>query len=940
MKFGVSFLSGRVARRVVGLFVIAALIPIAATALLAIYQVTDALTEQSDAALRETAKNYGQSLYERLSLSDANVREIAATLRTGATVAADDHRAKRFTTIAVIRESGQVTPVLGDHTRLPQLDVGDKNSLSKESHLSMALGSNREHRIFLSQPVDPAEPDSGTLLAELNLSSLWGNKETFPRGVDFCVYTDTGTMLHCSSPTPEAAIDALRKSMSASPTGKIRWAQFDDARLAGYWTLFLKAHFGSAGWTVVASRPEVEALAPLAAFNSIFPVVLIISLLVVTLLSFSQIRRIMIPLEKLILGTRRIANQEFDDPVEVTSGDEFEELATAMNQMANRLGKQFNTLSALSNVDRQILSSLDIDDVFEVVLRGIVKIAPCDGVALTVVDCDSQEKARTFFVDDESHESLTIERIQLHSNDLSSFLANRNGLTLSRTTPPKPYLRCLHRGGAQSFFALPIISKEAVVGIISLGFVDEASLEQETIDQIRDFAGRIAVAMSAAQREEQLYRQGHYDVLTGLPNRQLFMDRLSQALAFARREEHAGALLYIDLDRFKNINDSLGHSAGDILLEKAAERLSNCVREVDTVARLGGDEFTLILPQISSPSDADRIATDIIREFAHPFVIDSNQYVVSASIGVTVFPNDGASTEDLLRNADTAMYRAKEAGRGCRVFFKEEMNASALQRMRLESDLRLAIGRQELQVFYQPQIELKTGKVVGAEALLRWKHAELGWIPPNDFIPLAEETGLICPVGEWVLATVCDQYARWQNDGVAPQQIAVNISAQQLHQPDFLGTVRKTLAERGVSPQSLELEITESQLIEQVEETIAVFDQLSAMGIRLSIDDFGTGYASLSYLKRFAFDSLKIDREFMKEVPDDAEACALARAIIAMAHSLGRTVIAEGVETLEQLEFLRENGCELAQGYYFRRPVPADEFIQILQEPSIEAATN
>jgi diguanylate cyclase (GGDEF)-like protein/PAS domain S-box-containing protein len=437
--------------------------------------------------------------------------------------------------------------------------------------------------------------------------------------------------------------------------------------------------------------------------------------------------------------------------------------------------------------------------------------------------------------------------------------------------------------------------------------------------------------------EEQVQSLAYYDALTGLPNRILLRDRLSKALATARRQKHKVAILFLDLDRFKIINDSLGHSVGDLLLQEVAGRLNGCARDQDTVARLSGDEFLIVLTSVRDIHDAAVAAERFMDAMTAEFVIQGHSLSISCSLGVSIFPEHGADSETLIKNSDAAMYSAKDGGRNNFQFFTADMNDQAVERLTLENGLRLALAKKEFFLVYQPQMDIATGKITGLEALLRWQHPELGLVPPNDFIRIAENNGLIVPIGEWVLRTACSQARKWQEEGLTAASVAVNVSAVQFRQEGFPKTIRKVLHETGLDPQYLELELTESILLSNADMMFSVLQQLVAMGLRLAIDDFGTGYSSLSYLKRFPVSKLKIDRSFIREVavnPDDA---AITTAIISMAKSLNLKVIAEGVENEAQMSFLRAHQCDEIQGYYFSKPLAVDEVADKLRADYSEA---
>jgi diguanylate cyclase (GGDEF)-like protein/PAS domain S-box-containing protein len=459
-----------------------------------------------------------------------------------------------------------------------------------------------------------------------------------------------------------------------------------------------------------------------------------------------------------------------------------------------------------------------------------------------------------------------------------------------------------------------------------------------SISTLRDSQGaithHIGVFSDITERkaaDERIRYLAHYDVLTGLANRTLLQARLEQALAAARRDRTYVALLFLDLDRFKNINDSLGHYSGDTVLQAVGERLRACVREGDTVARLGGDEFVIMLPDLRAGDDAARVAEKVFGAMAHPFFIAGHELNLTLSLGISVYPDDGNEIGSLIKNADAAMYHAKEAGRNNYQFYTGDMNARALEALALENRLRHALERRELLLYFQPQVDLWSGRIIGAEALLRWQQPELGLVPPGKFIPIAEERGLIVPIGDWVLRNACAQNLRWQQQGLPAMPVAVNISALQFHQKGFVDKVAQAVQQSGLDPRYLELEITESILMRDAEATVAMMRALRAMGLKLSIDDFGTGYSSLSYLRRFPLDRLKIDQSFVRDMAANSDAAAIASVIITLAKTLKLKAIAEGVETQAQLDLLRAQGCDEMQGYYFSKPLPAAEFEGLLK---------
>ena len=433
----------------------------------------------------------------------------------------------------------------------------------------------------------------------------------------------------------------------------------------------------------------------------------------------------------------------------------------------------------------------------------------------------------------------------------------------------------------------------------------------------------VEVRRDRKRAEATVEHQAHYDLLTNLPNRNTFRDRLTVALAQTGRNRKMLGVLFVDLDRFKTIVDTLGHTIGDRLLRGVAERLRASLEDGDTLARMGGDEFVILLPQIARADRAVRVAQRVLDAIKPPFQFDQHELHITMSIGITLYPYDGEDADTLLKNADTALYRAKEQGRNNYQLYTPAMNARAFERLALENSLRKAIERREFLLHYQPQVHMKTGVIVGVEALVRWQHPDLGLVYPAEFISIAEETGLITQLGEWVLRTACAQNKAWQKAGLPPMTVAVNLSARQFQQQDLVDTVARILKETGLDAKWLEMEITEGIAMQNADYTNVLLRGLKAMGVKISLDDFGTGYSSLSYLKKFPIDTLKIDQSFVRDLTSDPNDEAIANAVIVLAHSLKLNVVAEGVETPEQETYLRDHHCDISQGFLFSNQLPA-----------------
>lgn len=930
MKIEGLFLPGRVARRIFAMFVLSAVVPALALAVLTLSQVRTVLVGQSRALLVETSKAYALNVYERMLMAQGNLVRIAADLRQGIAPSGEALKALEgpYVRLAVVGPGVRPKAILGEAMAWPEIGEAEHAHLAKgESVLIMASGIGVPARILLLHSVEAGKPDNFALIGEINPAMLWGDADSFPYLTGLCVFADTGAALFCSQPELGAESPALARHIVAS-SSEPRVRIGEEQWLMGHWQLFLKPKLFAPYWTAAALEPESVALAPVTRFTRIFVGVVLLALLLAAFLSARQIRRTMGPLGRLMRGTRLIAAEDFKHRVIVESGDEFAELATSFNDMAARLGRQIGAQKVLSRIDQLILSNLDMDPVFRAVLLRIRDLVPDARAGVVVLEPASDGEARAFTLNGEPDAPVAMTRFRL-SGDAARTVADRHeGCWLDEDGSLG---RCLPRSAASDAppHILPIRAGKELSGFAYLfAGPSPADLPADILAHLRDLGDRVGVALSAVAREEQLIYQARHDDLTGLPNRLLFKERLLRETAFAQRENRPLALLYIDLDRFKSINDSLGHSAGDALLGQSARRLRGCVREGDTVARLGGDEFALILPGIAGAADAAVVAEKVLGVFSQPFVVAGQESFVAASVGITIFPADGQDGEDLLRKADTAMYRAKDAGGGKLIFFEEQMNAQAIEHQTLEREMRQGLARHEFLLHYQPKLDLRSGRVSGAEALVRWNHPTRGLVPPGVFIGVAEETGIIEAIGNWVIFEACAQHAAWRQAGAHPPRIAVNVSGRQFQRGDLVQIVEDALRATATPASALEIEVTESLFLDQSGKAIDALRELRRMGLEVAIDDFGTGYSSMGYLKRLPVDVLKLDRSFVTDLVVDDDARVIAQAIIALAHALRLSVVAEGVETAEHLELLRSWSCDTIQGYHFSRPLAPRAFFE------------
>ena len=943
-------LQSRFGQRLLVLFFVCAIVPTCAVGWLSFQSTATQLTQQSWERLASLAGAAGHSLFDRLDFLETDLKKSAPRISTCGECAA-----------AVLYGADEVMLVSARGTRRLAGEADDRSVLQPGELPSLEPGqSSVVARRFAADTIRIYlihRPSAGAerVVVRVNPAYLWGDSDaqSVPANVGMTLWDPAAGVLIASTPEGASVPRSVAGTIASAPSGTFEWNGPNGESLASWWGPAAMGRSFLIPLRVIMSQPMTEVLAPMATFKRDFPLVLAVALLTVLLLSMSQIRRSLQPLAALQRGTRRIAERDFEHRVEVSSRDELQELAGSFNTMSTQLARQFTALKVAAEIDRAVLGSVEAGSIAETIVDRVPEICPCFGLSMTLLRSPESLEATTWRAatggSERSHAG-----VRLNPEDLRRIHQHPDRLVYTVGDAALPsFLGHFHRqDDATEIEVFPLQFGGDLLGVLALCPRPGETTEDDMI-QVRRIADQVAVALANASMVDQVRFLAFYDSLTKLPNRVLYKERLAQALVRAARNDRFVAVCFIDLDHFSRINDTLGHDLGDELLQEVSRRLTASSRLGDSVARiasehglaevsrLGGDEFTVVLSDISDPQESVRIARRLLESLRRPIRLGTQEVFVTASVGIAIYPFDGADTEELLKSADVAMYHAKEQGRNTYQMYSASMNAEAMARLQLEQQLRKAVEAREFTVWYQPIVDLDTRRPVGAEALVRWEHPDRGLVSPAEFISLCEECGLIVPLGEWILREVCAQARAWEAAGLGAVRMSVNLSARQLRHDGIVETVRTILQETGLRPRSLVLELTESMLMEPRGVTGRTILELAELGASLAIDDFGTGYSSLSYLKNFPVTTLKIDRSFIAGITTDPDDSAITTAIIALARAMELDVVAEGVETEEQADFLKDRGCHRIQGYLVGRPMSREDFeeglrkAQSLQPPAI-----
>jgi diguanylate cyclase (GGDEF)-like protein len=926
------------ARRLFLVFIVSAALPVLTLAALAFTTVTEQLLEQNRLRQTQEVKTFGLSIFDRLDLLERELQLLETHDSHALSMALDGPdntsrvRLDEKLDSLWLYSDGSVMPILGEPPPIDEALLANID-LSAGSSLLTSRSPQGDLLVFMVLAETLQHPHSNILLAEIKPGYLWA-VDTFEADKHYCVFERSGDTLFCTDGAPITHQAFLQQIGNDSFSGhSILESEDRGSELMSWWSLFLSGRFSVQDWIVMISVPRSEVLQPISDFRNTFLSVFSITLLLVVLLSSAQIRRILVPLKQLSKAIHAMGNTEFNKRVEIDSGDEFAELAESFNSMGRKLADQFQSLNTMAEIDRLILASQDAEQVVQIVLARIKDIVDCAEIGIAIQNKDGGFSKMFISSANKADKQHEIESsFELQEHELQFLERNREGALLSFSQDQGNTIEALKDFRSAACIVLPLYIEDSLSALVVLGYPEEPENPRQVIHEARNWADRVAVALSNAKWQEKLFRQANFDALTNLPNRPAFRSHLKQALARARRNGEFVGVLFIDLDRFKLVNDTLGHAAGDEFLQCIANRLSRCIRSTDMLARLGGDEFTIVIAE--SPSyehmkqSITAVADKLLSVIPEPMLIRDQELRTNASIGISIFPLDGDNIEDLIRNADSAMYHAKSNDGGNYHYYSEELNKVISEQLRIENDIRLAVENDEFELYYQPQVETGSGRILGGEALIRWHHPNNGFVSPGLFIPIAEESQLIVEIDKWVINAACIQLRNWRDENRPLVRIAVNLSARFFRQPGVIDILQTITKRHQIAPEYLELEITEGTLIQDIESAILVLKELTELGFQLTIDDFGTGYSSLTYLKKLPIHKLKIDKSFVDHCSEDNVDGSLVKTIINMAKTLELACIAEGVELKEQLEFLKSNGCAEIQGYYFSKPKPAAEFAE------------
>ncbi len=937
-----------VGRRFFLLFLGIAFLPVFIITALSYQGVTSQLKQQTIKSLQRNTKSLGMGIHQRLNFLETEIGVQLNKRDTAEQIISynfEDEMGKRlkrkFKNLAWFDTEGNSSSIHGRLEKELVIDITESLSLQTQPFQLKEYFDDFGHIHLLAIGVFTEKNTQNTmyLIGDIDPDYLW-RTDILSDDETSCVFTSKHQMLYCSKLDGEEFLEAFIKNQSVPHQGHFEWQKHNQKYISKSWEIFLGDYELVNNWTIVLSKSQKSVFKTLEAFKVSFPAVMLLTLILIILLSMKYLKTILTPLEKLKEGADRLSQRDFSSPIEIATKDEFSELATSFNDMSDELSKKFSDLETLSKIDSLIVTVTETDLLIKKLMEVVIHKLHSDMICIAIFD-EFSENQEIHILDSETKAETRTTSINIPDNEKQYFFEHPEGVTLNPTDSHFEFLLLPGIKAMSSALLFPILIDSKLAALTIVMYENEVEAKNSILESARIWIDKIVIAMTKTAWQEKLYHQAHYDALTDLPNRVALQDFLHNAMLRADACDSKLSVLFIDLDRFKMINDSLGHLLGDQYLKIIADRINRCLKSTDMVSRFGGDEFTIVLTDLGNDKQVsrkiNRVALRILEAVSEPVFIEEQELYSACSIGAVVYPDDAETTEDLLKNADSAMYHAKSKGGSNLKYFSNEMNSSIKKKLQVETSLRKSIDNNQLEIYLQPQVDAKDLSLVGAEALVRWRHPELGLVPPSQFISIAEQTNLICDIDLCVFEKAVIQLKAWQQQQAKIDSVSVNFSSKLIQQEEVVGKVWKILNRHKIDASQLVIEITESALIQDFDKTISNMEALIKLGFSFAIDDFGTGYSSLTYLKSLPVKKLKIDQSFIFNIDKSKADLSIVKSTIFLCKDLGILSVAEGVETDLQLASLQNMQCDQIQGYLIAKPMPVDEFTdKFLKAPLTE----
>jgi len=899
-------LTSSVGRRTLGAFIIATIVPATSIALLANYTHLKSSDKQAITQLQHDSRSLGLILLSQLRTSS----ELLASLIT----ASFDPETIDGRSMLPVFDKLEIRHLKSRSiNNWPQILI-DNSKTASDPHIAIAIPLDNDQSV-----------GNKFLVGRLAPEYIWNMGDLVGDNQNSCVFLHSGTLLFCTN-TNVPPIRPQPISADKSSSGTFQWETGTDTWQTAYWELFLTSQFDAEPWIVTqTSADNLDGLWAMLS-GSYYLSVLLILVLSPLLVATIQIRKTMQPIDSLMAGIKRISSHDHTQQIKESGPDEFAQLARSINTMSSKISGQINTLHSFSEIDRVLLSKKDLDSVCQLLIQLLVSNQEHSQVMVILLNIQDSQKATVY---KNMVGTTIIDKLEfdLADSDITGLKKINHSDAIDIDTLPIDVRQLLEPDNRAVAYPVILNNMPHAFLVTSINDNQSDSLTEELLEGILE---RMSLALVTVDRNRKLEFHANRDELTQLANKHLLGERIQQALANPCNDNPTGALLYIDLDFFKSVNDIAGHIVGDRVLAIVGQRIKRIFSTGTTVARIGGDEFAVFLPHMTNETRVAEAADEIVHALSRPIILSGIEHQLGASIGIAKLPKDGEELDELLFKADLAMYEAKKSGRNTWKYYQPKMKETVQARVSFETELRKAIEREELTVYVQPQMSIQTGRVTGGEALLRWFHKDLGPIAPSEFIPVAEETGLIVPLGEWILSESAHMLKQWRDRQLPIEKLAVNVSLRQFMHKDFKMVVDRAIQQCGKHSEALEIEITESMFASDASKAIEICKWIKSKGLSIAIDDFGTGYSSLGYLNSLPFDTLKIDRLFIENIDSDPPDTSVIEVILSFAKQMSKNVVAEGVSSPAQLRFLRSRHCHLIQGFLLAQPVLPEEFVEFL----------